>query len=174
MPQTTACPAPSWHTDGRPDFREQVRWLTFDAVRGMLLCKSLRTEVDEMLCVIVYVTQVRALTEPGGKVTCASEDREVPLFGRTGTRCAACPDRDGPCRLRWRLWLREVESNTLFAHTLSVTASANFERYADALQEQGHLPPEVVTNVFAEEFRRRRTGLTFRRLQFARAFGDDE
>ena len=70
--------------------------------------------------------------------------------------------------------MREAETNLLFAHTLSVTASANFERYADRLQQQGHLPPEVVTNVFAEEFTRKRTDLTFRRLQFVWIGEDDD
>ncbi|HEY3329252.1 MAG TPA: hypothetical protein VGK19_04470 [Capsulimonadaceae bacterium] len=166
MPETQSRPAPTWRGDGIPEFPQKVHWLTFDACKGVLLCGSMGTEVSELLCVVMYAHAVRVLTVPGGQPICASDNRETSCFGRRGQRCASCEDRDGPCRIRWRIWMREVESEAILAHTLSITASVNFAKYADELQQSGHLPSEVITNVFVEDFTRKRSGLSFRRLQF--------
>jgi hypothetical protein len=167
MPQdATRRPMPSWCSGGTPNFGERPRWLTFDAMRGLLLCRETRAEFPEMLCVVLHASRTRVLSVPGGRVACGSDDCMTSNYGRSGRACATCGERDEPCRLRWRIWVREIESNVLFAHTLSVNGSVNFSVYANGLQETGRLPGEVVTNVFVEDFPRKRSGLSFRRLQF--------
>lgn len=148
-------------------WRQTINWMPFDAVKGVLTCPSMGTEVKGHLCFVVHASLVRTLADPGGRVICASDNRETSGYGRRGQRCRECADRDCPCRLRWRIWVKEVETSAIFAHTLSVTASANFARYCDRLQEMGRLPGEVVTEIFVEDFKRKRTGLSYRRLQFA-------
>ena len=173
MPEVIRRPMPPWQTDGVPNFPHPVHWLTFDAMKGVLVCRAMKTEIADLLCFIVHANLVRTLCAPGGQVICASDNREKPSFGRRDRWCASCEERDGPCRLRWRIWVKEIESNALFAHTLSVTASANFARYGDRLREKGRLPSEVVTNVFVEPFRRKNSNLMFRRLQFAQVCADE-
>ena len=165
MPETHRRPMPNWSMDGVPNIRP-VHWLTFDACRGVLFCKDTRIDIEELLCVIVHATAVHVHSDQGGTVLCASNDREKSNFGSPGRRCPTCEFFKGACRLRWRIWMQEVEGGTVYAHTLSVTASANFVKYANCLQERGHLPGEVVTDVFVEDFVRKRSGLSFRRLQF--------
>ena len=166
MSETQRRSMPMWSKDGIPNIRP-VYWLTFDACKGVLVWKGTRVEFEDLLCVIVHATAVRVFCDSGGKVVCASDNRETANIGRPGLICARCEDRDAPCRLRWRIWLQELESGSIFAHTLSVTGSMNFVNYADGLQQQGHLPGEVITNVFVQNFERKRTGLSFRRLQFS-------
>lgn len=166
MPDILDRPAPPWRADGTPVFNDPVHWLTFDAVKGVLRSKDMGTETDCMLCFVVHASLVRTLTAPGGAVICASDNQRTSSYGRRGQQCASCVDHDGPCRERLRIWVREAECGTLFAHTLSVTASKRFEKYADALQKHGRLPPEVITEVFVDEFVRKRIGLTYLSLQF--------
>ena len=45
---------------------------------------------------------------------------------------------------------QEVETGFIFAHTLSQTASMNFNRYANALLRDGVLPSQVMTRIFVE------------------------
>jgi hypothetical protein len=164
--------APPWHSGGIPEFDRPVNWVTFDAMRGTLICRKLGTETSEVLCVIAHALAVRVMVSPGGQVLCASDDRRTSCFGRRGQACGSCEHRNEACKFRVRIWFTEAEHGTLYAHTLSVTATANFMRYAGFLQQRGRLPGEVVTNVFVEDFRRKRSGLSFRRLQFACASMD--
>lgn len=167
MPDTQRRPMPNWSMDGIPNFGNNVHWLTFDATKGILFCRDTRIEFEELLCIVVHATAVRVFSDSGGRVLCASDDRVTSNYGKPGQRCANCEHNSGLCRVRWRVWLQNPESGAIYAHTLSVTGSINFVNYAKKLQASGHLFAEVITNVFVEDYVRKRSGLSFRRLQFA-------
>jgi len=166
MPETQLRERPFWHMNYIPQFPQGMHWLTFDAMKGALICRDTGTETECLMCYIIHVNAVRTLIEPGGRIICESGNREQSCLGRRGKLCATCEDRKGRCRPRWRIWVKDIETDIIYAHTLSFTASINFEKYADRLEESGRLPLDVVTSIFPEDFPRKRSGLTFRRLQF--------
>ena len=144
----------------------EARWLTFDACKGVLLCRSLKTEYEELIGVIVRYEPVRVLTDGGGHVRCSSDDCKTANRGRPGRTCGPCEDRGMTCRVRGRIWIKDVEHGYLFAHTLSVTGTMNFVRYSAKLQTRGRLVAQEVTCVFSQRVERKRTGLSYRNLQF--------
>ena len=77
-----------------------------------------------------------------------------------------CEDRGMGCLPRWWIAFRPVDDEIVYAHTLSVTGSTNFNRYALRLLSKKLLPSQVVTKIFVEEASRRRTNTVYQRLQF--------
>jgi len=157
---------PAAQLEGIEEFGSLRNWLSFDAPRGRLVCKSLETEYAEFQGVIVESRVVRVMKDEDGSVLCASTDRAIADTGRVGRECADCEDRDEHCFPRWCISWRDSESGLTFAHTLSTTASFNFTRYANALQKEARQPDEVMTRIYVEEAKRQKTGTIYRRLQF--------
>ena len=56
----------------------------------------------------------------------------------------------------------------MFAHTLSLTGTMNFTRYAAKLKREGLTPSQTQTRIFVEEARRQKAGTVYRRIQFER------
>lgn len=159
----------AWSLADPPAFDRKPHWLSFDASRGMFVCKGLGTERDGLLAVIAAFRPIRLLTGQDGRVVCAADDRRAASYGRVGQDCNACADRNEGCNIRWRIWLNSPDDGHLFAHTLSLTGSINFERYAWHLQEENRMPEEVLTELSAETFTIRTSGHTYRCVQFKRA-----
>lgn len=152
--------------DGQEELGVQLCWVSLDAPRGLLVCKNLDMEVKEFVGTIVESRVVRVMKDKDGGVFCASSNRQTADVGRPGRECGPCEDRDGCCFPRWWIAWREEESGQVFAHTLSLTGTMNFTRYAAKLKRDGHVPSEVLTRIFVEEARRQKAGTVYRRLQF--------
>ena len=162
-------PAPE--LDGLEELRPQLAWVSLDAPRSLLVCKSLNIEVPEFLCTIIESRVVRVMQDKDekdrdGGALCASSNRIAADVGRPGRECASCEDRTGCCFPRWWIAWQDEESGQTFAHTLSQTGTLNFTRYAAKLKRDGHMPSEVATRIFVEEARRQKAGTVYRRLQF--------
>ena len=159
----------AWSLADPPAFDRKPHWLSFDASRGMFVCKGLGTECDGLLAVIAAFRPIRLLTGQDGRVVCVADDRRTASHGRVGQDCNACADRNEGCNIRWRLWLNSPGDGHLFAHTLSLTGSINFERYAAELERGNRQPGEVLTELHVETFSHRASGHSYRCVQFRRA-----
>ena len=158
---------PEGQLDGMEEFGMTRNWVSFDAPRGRLTCRSLGTEYGEFQAVILESRVVRVMKDEDGNVSCASSDRVSADTGRPGRECAGCEDRDVHCFPRWWIAWQDVETELLFAHTLSQTGSLNFNKYAGALLRERLSPGQVLTRIFVEDARRQKAGTLYRRLQFA-------
>ena len=160
--------APAVELDGMDEFGNARAWISFDAGRGKFVCKTMETEYDGFTGIILESRVVRVMKEEGGKVFCASSDRQTADVGRPGRDCAICDDQGVSCFPHWWIAWQDESGEKLFAHTLSRTGSYNFDRYARALLTEGLLPSQVVTNIYVEQAHRTRTGTAYRRVQFKR------
>jgi len=154
--------------DGLAEFGESGNWISFDASRGKMVCRSLQTEYDGFVCVILDAKVVRVMKDRDGTVLCASNDRVTSDTGRPDLECKTCPDRDRLCFVRWRVTWQDDETGIVFVHTLSTTASFNFQRYGADLNRENLHPSQVLTRIRVEQASRRRSGTTYKRLQFER------
>jgi hypothetical protein len=86
--------------------------------------------------------------------------------------CSLCEDRGVSCLPRWWIAFQPVDSELIYAHTLSLTGSTNFNIYANVLLKEGLMPSQVTPGIFVEEARRKKTNVLYRRVQFERADGE--
>ena len=154
--------------NGLDEFGPLRNWVSLDAPRGKLVCRSLGREDDDFVGTILESRVVRVMKDEDGNVCCASADRLTADLGRPGQSCEDCAERDTICHPRWWIAWQEWESGLVFAHTLSQMGSLNFQRYAHELLAQERLPAQVLTRIFVEEARRQKTHTVYRRLQFDR------
>jgi hypothetical protein len=154
--------------DGLSEFGETGNWISLDASRGKLVCKTLNAEYDGFYCIILEAKLIRVMKDREGVVLCESNDRLTADAVRPGRECLTCCDRDHGCFPRWRLTWQDEETGTIFHHTLSTTASFNFQRYATDLCHRGLHPSQVLTSISVEQATRQQTGTSYRRLQFER------
>lgn len=162
--------------EGLSEFADMGNWISLDASRGKLVCKALHTEYDGFYCVIQEAKLIRVMKDREGALLCESNDRLTADKGRPGRECQTCPDREHACYQRWRLTWKDEETGIVFHHTLSTTASFNFQRYATDLCHRGLHPSQVLTSITVEQAKRQRTGTSYWRLQFerVRTFNDTD
>jgi hypothetical protein len=158
--------------NGIEEFAHMRNWVSFDNQRGKLVCRNLNFDTDEFTGMILESRVVRVLKDEDGNVFCSSTDRLVSDTGRPGYVCQTCEDRDATCFPRWWIAWQELDSGLIFAHTLSQTGSLNFNRYANGLLREGVQPGQVLTRIFVEEAKRKKTNATYRRVQFERMDGE--
>lgn len=163
---------PSGELEGMEEFGSLRNWVSFDAPRGKLVCRSQEAEYEEFQAIILESRAVRTMKDEDGNVLCASSDRVTADTGRIGLECATCEDRDVHCFPRWWIAWADTESGLLFAHTLSRTGTFNFQRYVTRLLREKLTPGQVLTRIFVEEARRQKTGTLYRRIQFERMGGE--
>lgn len=157
--------------NGMEEF-SSLHWLSFDPQTGKLVCRTLGLEFDDLIGAIRESKVVRLMKDEDGLVFCGSGDRRVADVGRPGRECATCEDKDVHCFPRWQITIEELGSGMVFAHTLSMTGSTNFNAYANRLVSEGLKPSEVLTRVYVETAHRKKTHTAYKRLQFERV--DDE
>jgi len=138
-------------------------WISFNPQEGVLECKNLDTKFEEIECVIIASRVIYVKKDIDGNIVCQSADR---ITSQDGKDCSECEDRGVSCLPRWWIAFRPVDDEIVYAHTLSVTGSTNFNRYALRLLSKKLLPSQVVTKIFVEEASRKKTNTVYRRLQF--------
>ena len=161
---SVAGPAPE--LDGLEELGPQLAWVSLDAPRGLLVCKSLALEATEFVGTITESRVVRVMQDKDGGALCASSNRQLADVGRSGRECASCEDRAGGCFPRWWIAWQDEASGQMFAHTLSQIGTMNFSRYAAKLKRNGLTPSQTMTRLFVEETRRQQAGAVYRRIQF--------
>lgn len=157
-------PVASKELDGMEEFNCR-NWISFNPQEGRLECKTLALTFDEIICTIVDSRVVLAKKDKDGNVTCSSADR---LVSSEGEDCSLCEDRGINCNPLWWIAFKPVDMDLIFAHTLSITGSTNFTRYANMLKLQELLPSQVTTRIYLETATRKRVNTQYRRLQFER------